>query len=258
MDAYIAVVGGVNIDVGGRSFSPLVSGDSNPGVIRSSLGGVGRNIAHNLALLSVPVKLVTALGDDDGARRIRESCRVLGIDLLACTAPDAATGSYLFLCDSQWATSMNRIVFRFADVLLMRAEALAQLGRPGDAIILVNDVRNRAHDMIASSIVSGYAAKYNVHYAVGTYNGSYTKEEAMKIVKMERRLELAMESERFFDLVRWGDAATVLNKYFTAESAKLDFLSGAHFTADKNEYLPIPFEQISSSNGRYTQNCGQW
>ena len=168
------------------------------------------------------------------------------------------TGSYLFLCDSQWATSMNRIVFRFADVLLMRAEALAQLGRPGDAIILVNDVRNRAHDMIASSIVSGYAAKYNVHYAVGTYNGSYTKEEAMKIVKMERRLELAMESERFLDLVRWGDAATVLNKYFTAESAKLDFLSGAHFTADKNEYLPIPFEQISSSNGRYTQNCGQW
>ena len=98
MDAYIAVVGGVNIDVGGRSFSPLVSGDSNPGVIRSSLGGVGRNIAHNLALLGVPVKLVTALGDDDGARRIRESCRVLGIDLLACTAPDAATGSYLFLC----------------------------------------------------------------------------------------------------------------------------------------------------------------
>lgn len=98
MDAYIAVVGGVNIDVGGRSFSPLVSGDSNPGVIRSSLGGVGRNIAHNLALLGVPVKLVTALGDDDGARRVRESCRALGIDLLACTAPDAATGSYLFLC----------------------------------------------------------------------------------------------------------------------------------------------------------------
>ena len=98
MDAYIAVVGGVNIDVGGRSFSPLVSGDSNPGVIRSSLGGVGRNIAHNLALLGVPVKLVTALGDDDGARRVRESCRDLGIDLLACTAPDAATGSYLFLC----------------------------------------------------------------------------------------------------------------------------------------------------------------
>ena len=51
MNGYIAVVGGVNIDVGGRSFAPLVAGDSNPGVIRTSLGGVGRNIAHNLALL---------------------------------------------------------------------------------------------------------------------------------------------------------------------------------------------------------------
>ena len=56
---YIAVVGGVNIDIGGRSDAPLVAGDSNPGRIRSSLGGVGRNIAHNLALLGAKVKLIT-------------------------------------------------------------------------------------------------------------------------------------------------------------------------------------------------------
>ncbi len=99
MNGYITVVGGVNIDVGGRSFSALTAGDSNPGVVCSSLGGVGRNIAHNLALLGANVKLVTALGGDDGARRIRESCRALGIDLrCALTVPDAATGSYLFLC----------------------------------------------------------------------------------------------------------------------------------------------------------------
>ena len=98
MDGYIAVVGGVNIDVGGRSFAPIVPGDSNPGAVRSSLGGVGRNIAHNLALLGAEVKLVAALGGDDGARRVRESCRALGIDLHAVTFPDAATGSYLFLC----------------------------------------------------------------------------------------------------------------------------------------------------------------
>ena len=60
---YIAVVGGVNIDIGGRSDAPLVAGDSNPGRIRSSLGGVGRNIAHNLALLGAKVRLITALGD---------------------------------------------------------------------------------------------------------------------------------------------------------------------------------------------------
>ena len=168
------------------------------------------------------------------------------------------TDSYLYLCDSQWASSMNRIVFRYADVLLMRAEAQAQLGQTADAIALVNQVRNRANGMITNSVVSNYPTKYGVHYAVGKYNGSYSKDEAMKIIKMERRLELAMESERFFDLVRWGDAATVLNRFYSSESEKMNFLNGSQFTADKNEYLPIPFEQMAASNGHYTQNCGQW
>jgi hypothetical protein len=170
----------------------------------------------------------------------------------------ALTDSYLYLCDSQWASSMNRIVFRYADVLLMRAEALAQLGQTSEAISLVNQVRDRAAGMATNSVVSNYPNKYGVHYAVGKYNGSYSKDEAMKIIKMERRLELAMESERFFDLVRWGDAATVLNKYYTSESEKMNFLSGSQFTANKNEYLPVPWEQMAASNGHYTQNCGQW
>ena len=170
----------------------------------------------------------------------------------------ALTDSYLYLCDSQWASSMNRIVLRYADVLLMRAEAQAQLGQTSEAIALVNQVRERAAGMAKSSVVSNYSNKYGVHYAVGKYSGSYSKDEAMKIIKMERRLELAMESERFFDLVRWGDAATVLNKYYSTESEKMNFLSGSQFTANKNEYLPIPFEQIAASNGHYTQNCGNW
>ena len=165
---------------------------------------------------------------------------------------------YLYLCDSQWASSMNRVVFRYADVLLMRAEALAQLNQTTEAIALVNQVRERAAGMATNSVVSNYPNKYGVHYAVGKYSGSYSKDEAMKIVKMERRLELAMECERFFDLVRWGDAATVINKYYTTESQKMNFLSGSQFTADKNEYLPIPKEQMAASNGHYTQNCGQW
>jgi len=168
------------------------------------------------------------------------------------------TDNYLYLCDSQWASSMNRVVFRYADVLLMRAEAQAQLGNTAEAIALVNQVRDRAAGMMSSSVVAGYPNKYGVHYAVGKYNGSYSKDDAMKIVKMERRLELAMECERFFDLVRWGDAATVLNKYYSDESQKMNFLSGSQFTANKNEYLPVPFEQMAASNGHYTQNCGEW
>ena len=170
----------------------------------------------------------------------------------------ALTDVYLFNCDNQWASSMNRIVFRYADVLLMRAEALAQLNQTAEAIQLVNQVRDRAIGMMTNSIVSGYPNKYGVRYAVSRYTGSYTKDEAMKIVKMERRLEMAMEYERFFDLVRWGDAATVINKFYTDESRTMSFLSGSTFTANKNEYLPIPKQQISASNGHYTQNCGNW
>ena len=107
---YIAVVGGVNIDIGGRSDAPPVAGDSNPGRIRSSLGGVGRNIAHNLALLGAKGKLTTALGADDGAKRVEASCADLGIDLTdSLYVPDGATSTYLFLADSNgdMALAMN-------------------------------------------------------------------------------------------------------------------------------------------------------
>ena len=90
------------------------------------------------------------------------------------------------------------------------------------------------------------------------YSGTFSKEQTMKIVKMERRLELAMESERFLDLVRWGEAATVLNAYYAVEKSKCNIYEEAKFTPNKNEYLPIPYQQVSAANGNYKQNCGNW
>ena len=167
----------------------------------------------------------------------------------------ALIGSYL-IKGSYWASSMNRIVFRYADVLLMRAEAYAQLGQTDQAITLVNQLRSRA--ATSTQMISSYPNSYGVKMYISNYRGSYSKDQAVKIVKMERRLEMGMESERFFDLVRWGDAATVLNKYFSEEISSCAIYSAAHFTANKDEYLPIPFSQISASNGHYTQNIGNW
>jgi len=97
---YAVVVGGVNIDIGGRPAGALVEADSNPGQVRMSLGGVGRNIAHNLALLGVDVRLLTAFGDDMNAQRIAASCGELGIDISQClTVPGGATSTYLFITD---------------------------------------------------------------------------------------------------------------------------------------------------------------
>ena len=168
----------------------------------------------------------------------------------------ALVGKYLFNVDNQWASSMNRIVIRYADVLLMRAEALAQLGgHDAEAVALVNQVRSRAAGMVANSIVSDYATKYRVRYNVKPYV-ALSGENLVKAIKTERRLELAMESERFFDLVRWGEAAETINNFYKNDGQA--FQTSGHFTADKNEYLPVPHEQIAASNNKYEQNVGDW
>ena len=99
---YAVVVGGVNLDIGGTPFAPLVGQDSNPGRVRTSLGGVGRNIAHNMALLGLDVRLITALGDDLNAQKITTSCIELGIDLApSLQVPGGTTSTYLFLTNEK-------------------------------------------------------------------------------------------------------------------------------------------------------------
>ena len=98
--SYAVVVGGVNVDIGGRSFAPLVAADSNPGTVSVSLGGVGRNIAHNMSLLGLDVRLLTAYGDDLNGERVAASCSELGIDLShALHVSGANTSTYLYLTD---------------------------------------------------------------------------------------------------------------------------------------------------------------
>ena len=100
--SYAVVVGGVNVDIGGRSFAPLIAADSNPGTVTLSLGGVGRNIAHNLSLLGADVRLLTAYGDDLHGQQVVSSCAALGIDLThALKVPGGTTSTYLYLTDEQ-------------------------------------------------------------------------------------------------------------------------------------------------------------
>lgn len=99
---YVAVCGGVNVDIGARSFAPLRERDSNPGCIEVSLGGVGRNIAHNLSLLGVDVCLLTALGSDVYTAQIERSCEELGIDLShALRVRGGKTSAYVFIGDER-------------------------------------------------------------------------------------------------------------------------------------------------------------
>ena len=105
--SYAVVVGGVNVDIGGRSYAPLVAADSNPGSVSVSLGGVGRNIAHNMSLMGIDVRMLTAFGDDVHGSRIAASCSELGIDLShALRITGGTTSTYLYIADHQGEMSV--------------------------------------------------------------------------------------------------------------------------------------------------------
>ena len=99
---YVVVVGGVNIDIAGTPLNQLIRHDSNPGKVHLSLGGVGRNIAHNISLLGIKTVFLTAFGDDMYAERIEKSCEELGIDISrALRVQGGVTSTYLCINDDE-------------------------------------------------------------------------------------------------------------------------------------------------------------
>lgn len=160
---------------------------------------------------------------------------------------------------SSWTdgySAINYNVIRYADVLLMAAEAEIEVGTLEKAREYVNLVRKRASD--PASFVKTTDGKNAANYVINTYATAFTdKAAARTAVYFERKLELSGEGHRFYDLVRWGIASTALNAYLAYESPLLPtgFL-GAKFTAGKDEYMPIPQTQIDLQKGLLKQNPG--
>ena len=95
---YVVVVGGANVDICGRAWDPLVPEDSNPGLVSMSIGGVGRNIAHNLGLLGADVRMLTACGDDLNGQRLCAASTEAGIDMShVLKLRDERTSTYLYI-----------------------------------------------------------------------------------------------------------------------------------------------------------------
>ena len=175
---------------------------------------------------------------------------------------------------STWApgTAINYVIISFSDVLLMAAECESQLGNLDKAEEYVNRIRDRAANKNGwvyaykdpANPLAGFSATPAANYFIMDYsNGEFAakgKDYALKAIYFERKLELAMEGYRFFDLVRWGIADTALNAYFGYENKITTDLDIAHFTKGKNEYYPIPQSEIdlSVTSGKQTliQNPG--
>lgn len=170
--------------------------------------------------------------------------------------PQRSKGEYY---DNPWqAFGVNDYVFRTADVMLMKAEAQIELNELGKALEVINKIRRRAAKSIENYI--DYAAE---QCEIIEYPSFPDKDYARQALRWERRLELAMEGHRFFDLRRWGMLSTTLNTYFAEEAdSKYEgkgyagYLKQAHFTKEKNEYFPIASNQINYVPGLYHQNKG--
>ena len=97
MEDYIVVIGAANIDIGGNPYNKLIKNDSNPGKITISYGGVGRNIAENLSMLGMNVKLVVAMGNDALGRDLLEYCKKCGIDTSYTLIDDGNSSMYMYI-----------------------------------------------------------------------------------------------------------------------------------------------------------------
>ncbi len=157
------------------------------------------------------------------------------------------------------SSSKNRDIIRYADVMLWEAEALIELGRQDEALPLINTVRERAGKSTQKLIdKSGNpTGLFSIStYQPGTNCPAWTQDFARRALRWERRLELSQEGVRFFDLVRWGIAAETVNAYFATEKKRRTYMNEAKFTENKDEYFPIPKNQINFSKKLYKQNYG--
>jgi len=164
--------------------------------------------------------------------------------------------------NSGWTAGLPTIhnfkLLRYADVLLYAAEAEVELNNLDKALEYVNLIRRRASK--ADGFVKDENGLDAANYFIKEYPSFPDVTFARKVVRFERRLELAMEGHRFFDLVRWGIAAEEKTKYFDKERIKRTYMVKAAFEKGTHELMPIPQRAIDQSykNGEATlqQNHG--
>lgn len=154
-----------------------------------------------------------------------------------------------------YVDALNYYIIRYADVLLWKAESAIETGDLETGRTYINMIRERARNSQYIKTLDG--ASNAANYKIDIYQQPFANyQEAIFALRTERRLEFAMEGHRFFDLVRWGIADSVMNNYLSSESRIRAVLIGANFVKGKNEYFPIPQSEVDLLQGKIKQNPG--
>lgn len=154
----------------------------------------------------------------------------------------------------QQHSGINYHILRYADVLLMAAEAAIETGDLALGLDYVNRVRNRAKTSTPVKDGNGAPA---ANYKIEPYPSFASQDYARKAVRMERRLELGMEGHRLFDIRRWGNGVQIMNAYRVNEARVIKSFAGKMTPYEtKHDMLPIPINAIDLSGGILTQNPG--
>ena len=150
------------------------------------------------------------------------------------------------------ASPLNFILIRYADIVLLKAESLIEQNKNlADARELINSVRRKAARSVDPSYTPVDCNPNIASYYVAEYpEQGWSQDYARRAVRMERRLELAMEGNRWFDLVRWGNVVETMNEYFRTEATIRPYYDGATMTADET-YFPIPLSEVENAGGLY-------
>jgi starch-binding outer membrane protein, SusD/RagB family len=160
-----------------------------------------------------------------------------------------------------WGQSIlgkNWLMMRFADLLLLKAECDVETNNLEEARALVNRVRRRAAN--PDGFVKTATGANAANYVISEYTAPWTDQAvARTAVLFERRLELAMEGHRWYDLLRRGNDVLIntMTEYLRVEAPKRTHLAGARIARNKDEYLPIPLDQILRSTINGTSNIQQ-
>ena len=152
------------------------------------------------------------------------------------------------------ASALDFKLIRYADILLLKAEALIETNT--ELLVardLINQVREKAKRSVDVNYVPLDINPDKANYKVESYtdeNCTWNQNYARLAVRHERRVELAMEGHRWFDLVRWGNVVEVMNKYFETEVKYHEYYEGAEMTGDEI-FLSTPYDEVNNSNGLY-------